>query len=290
MTDQQRTSILASKVHCVRYRFTTVATVTSDRLVGIDDSTVIFVVRRDGAGHNQRVGMLFRVRRLAVVLVLLPLALSVAPVPASAHPSGSNPDAAYYQADLAEITPARPDVVVRVDPRGEWIDLTYTGDTEVVVLGYTGEPYLRVTATTTAENLVSQTTYLNKAMFADIPTSGRTASAAPTWQPIDGAGTVRWHDHRIHWMGQARPPNVAADPTRRHLVGTWVVHAVAGTVPFDIRGTLNWIGKPNGLPLRTWLILALANLPFVIGAIVWRLRRPRHVGVRPDLERVVSQV
>jgi hypothetical protein len=208
MTDQQRTSILASKVHCVRYRFTTVATVTSDRLVGIDDSTVIFVVRRDGAGHNQRVGRLFRVRRLAVVLVLLPLALSVAPVPASAHPSGSNPDAAYYQADLAEITPARPDVVVRVDPRGEWIDLTYTGDTEVVVLGYTGEPYLRVTATTTAENLVSQTTYLNKAMFADIPTSGRTASAAPTWQPIDGAGTVRWHDHRIHWMGQARPPDV----------------------------------------------------------------------------------
>jgi hypothetical protein len=71
-------------------------------------------------------------------------------------------------------------------------------------------------------------------------------------------------------------------------VGTWVVHAMADTVPFDIRGTLNWTGKPVGLPLRTWLIVALSNLPFVIGAIVWKLRRPRRVDVQPDLERVAA--
>ncbi len=33
---------------------------------------------------------------------------------------------------------------MRVDPAGEWIELTDTGPDEVIVLGYTREPYLRL--------------------------------------------------------------------------------------------------------------------------------------------------
>jgi hypothetical protein len=133
----------------------------------------------------------------SVVLVGLPAA------PAAAH--GGGPDAAYYRTQFTEVVAQPPGVAARVDPAGEWIELTYTGSGTVIVLGYLREPYLRVTAGGVEENLLSQTTYLNQAMFADISIGAAVAAAAPSWHSIGRSGTARWHDHRIHWRGQARP-------------------------------------------------------------------------------------
>jgi len=107
-------------------------------------------------------------------------------------------------------------------------------------------------------------------MFADLPNGTTTQpNAAPAWLLTSTAHTARWHDHRIHWMSPTRPHDVAADPTHAHLVGTWTIHAVADNSPFDLRGTLEWIGKPDtGLSTRAWLLLVAVNLPLLAGLAV----------------------
>jgi hypothetical protein len=210
-------------------------------------------------------------------LLVWPLAVAVAtvapaglPVAAYAH-SGSQsiPDAAYYSTELSAVTPAPDGVIARVDQGGEWVEVTNAGTATVIVLGYGGEPYLRVTAGEVAENRLSESTYLNRSLFADsVPTGSPGADVPPVWQPIGETGTARWHDHRIHWMGQARPPAVAADPRHAHPIGDWVVHATAGGVPFDIRGTLRWIGKPASAdprrPVPEWLLATLEAVALAV--------------------------
>jgi hypothetical protein len=203
-------------------------------------------------------------------------------VPAGAHaPAQQLPDASYYRAELTGgVTPAVPGVAARVDPDGEWLELSNTGPATVVVLGYTGEPYLRITATEAAENELSQTTYLNRALFADsVPTATSATGVAPAWRQLGAAGTARWHDHRIHWMGRDRPPAVAADPAHPHLVGSWTVRATVDGAPFEIHGALRWLGKPadagKATPAQAWLLTLLAGLTVVVGMLAMALVRAR---------------
>ena len=231
---------------------------------------------------HHRVGRLAGAVGFAAVMAVAPAA------PAVAHGGGPPiPDAAYYRTALTGDNVLPPGVTASVDPAGEWLQVGYTGPAEVVVLGYTREPYLRITAGGAEENALSPTTYLNRAGFADLPVDAtQAANVAPVWRPIATTGSARWHDHRIHWMGQTQPPPVASDPARPHLVSEWVVHATAAGLPFDIRGTLGWVGKP-GSPLSrfAWLILAVANLPFVAAVVVLavghRRRRGGHMSGTP---------
>ena len=202
--------------------------------------------------------------------------------PASAHGGGTPvPDAAFYRAEITQVSSV-PGVTARVDPAGEWLELTNAGSATVIVYGYLGEPYLRVTAGGVDENEVSPSTYLNRSLFADTAAvGGKAADVAPVWTRIAPAGRVRWHDHRIHWMGQARPPAVDADPTHAHQVGTWVVHATVDGTPFEVRGTLRWIGKPGSRwQIASWQLI-VANSVILMGAfgVFWYLSR-RHRRLR----------
>jgi hypothetical protein len=179
--------------------------------------------------------------------------------PASAH-GPRLPDAAYYRTELTVVTPSPAGVAAHVTQDGEWLELVNTGPSTVVVLGYGGEPYLKLTRTQVWRNLASPTTALNGSLFTTVPLTdaGSAAPAAARWSLAGSNGTIRWHDHRIHWMGAARPPAVAADPSRPRLIGVWTVHARADRTPFEIRGTLRWLGRPpayGGLP--AWLVVAL---------------------------------
>jgi hypothetical protein len=233
-----------------------------------------------GVTLNQRVGGLAAAVGFAALLVIAPGA------PALAHGGGPPiPDAAYYRTALAHASALPSGVSASVDPSGEWLQVGYTGPTELIVLGYSLEPYLRITATSAQENALSPTTYLNKAGFADLPAGTQTANVAPAWQPIATTGRVRWHDHRIHWMGQTQPPPVAADPTHPHQISTWTVHATAAGLSFDIRGTLSWVGKPGSRHFGglTWLIFTAGNLPAVVVLVVLTLKqRRRKADRRPD--------
>ncbi|HEV7897260.1 MAG TPA: hypothetical protein VGP31_05395 [Planosporangium sp.] len=223
-----------------------------------------------------------RAVRYALGALTVVAASAFAPVPADAHPPAQQaPDAPYYRTEMTGgATPATTGVTVSVDPGGEWLELSNAGPATVVVLGYTGEPYLRITATGTEENQLSQTTYLNRALFADsVPTGDSGSSVAPAWKQIGTTGKARWHDHRIHWMGRERPPMVATDPTHPHLVGDWAVHATADGTPFEVRGALRWLGKPadagKATPAQAWLLTLLAGMTVVVGVLTIALIRAR---------------
>jgi hypothetical protein len=221
-----------------------------------------------------------RAKRYALTALTIFAATTLVPVPAGAHPPAAQlPDASYYRAEITGVTPATTGVTVRVDPGGEWLELANPTPATVIVLGYTGEPYLRITSASAEENQLSQTTYLNRSLFADtVPTAQSASSVEPAWMRIGDTGTARWHDHRIHWMGRARPPMVEADPTHPHLVGNWTVHATADGTPFDIHGALRWIGKPataKTTQAQAWLLTLLAGMTVAVGVLTIALIRAR---------------
>jgi hypothetical protein len=161
-------------------------------------------------------------RTAVAALSAVVASLTLGSGPAFAHGGTTIPDAAYYCTELTAVTPQPAGVSARVDPGGEWVEVTNRGPAVVVVLGYLGEPYLRLGSGGVDENQVSPSTYLNRSLFADsVPSGDQAAGVAPVWRSTGSGASVQWHDHRIHWMGQARPPMVDKDPgapaRERHL-------------------------------------------------------------------------
>jgi hypothetical protein len=224
--------------------------------------------------------MTLRARVVAVLAAAVGLSLVAAP-PALAHGGPPTPDAAYYATAITAVTPPLPGVVAQVARNGDWLQLTDARTTDVVVLGYGQEPYLRITADGVWQNDLSPTVYLNQSLFADTSQggAGTSASVAPAWRRTGTTGTARWHDHRIHWMGPGLPPRVAADPTRAQLIGSWSVPATAGGTSFEIRGTLSWTGRPaagRSMPGIVLIGLVLAAVWLVaLTALAFRGRRER---------------
>ena len=111
-------------------------------------------------------------------------------------------------------------VRLRARRRASWTstarcELTWNGDGEVVVDGYDGEPYLRIDADGVERNVHSPATYLNQNRYARVEMPATADSrAAPEWQQISSGRSVRWHDHRTHWM-DVTAPLVVRRPIRR---------------------------------------------------------------------------
>ncbi|WP_435871390.1 hypothetical protein [Micromonospora echinaurantiaca] len=183
--------------------------------------------------------------------------------PAAAHGADA-PDGTDYRTAITSVTPARPGLSVRVVEAGARLQLTNTGDAAVEVLGYSGEPYLRVGPDGVYENLRSPATYLNRTLAGDtkLPAEADPA-AAPDWRRVDDSATVRWHDQRALWRESAPPPQVRAAPDREHRVRDWVVPLRAGGEPAEIRGTLDWVPPPDAYP---WWAGAVVGL-LAVGAL-----------------------
>ena len=218
-----------------------------------------------------------------VLLAGLLAALAALPAaPAAAHGSGPVSDAPYYETTLTGVDSPPRGVSFRVDQAGEWIELTSTSPAGIVVLGYLGEPYLRVTPAGVEENTLSPTVKINQSLFTDaLPQGAPPGKTDPVWKRTSATPSVRWHDHRIHWMGGARPPKVAADPVRAHLIGQWTVYAQAAGQPVTVHGTLRWTGKPDD-PFGVWvirvagigLVLALITVGVILRGRRWAVRPP----------------
>jgi hypothetical protein len=224
-------------------------------------------------------GTAFRSLTLTVGLGLLLLTLSSHP--AAAH-STNGSEAAHYRTRLDGFTPPAAGLTASVDPRGEWIQVTNTTGRRLTILGYAHEPYLRITSVGVEQNAASPTVILNQSLFADI-SQALTLQAAPQWQPISPGNQARWHDHRIHWMGAARPPAVQAHPGTAQVIGTWTVAMTLDSQPVDLTGTLNWLPIKNG-PSRAFVLFLIADVLLLlvgIGAYVLFQRRRRRAG-NPD--------
>ena len=203
------------------------------------------------------------VRAVATVAAVIGGFLLVSAAPAGAHGLGGLKPT-NYETVLQGVTPHVPGLDVRILDLGTKVELTNHARTDVVVMGYAGEPYLRVGPHGVFENRRSPATYLNRTTtITSKPPASADASAPPVWQRVSSDTTARWHDHRAHFMGTADPPEVARDPGTRHVVDNFRIPLRVGSEAVVARGQIVYEPPPSPWP---WVIGAvlLAALVFVL--------------------------
>jgi hypothetical protein len=197
------------------------------------------------------------VRRLLVLWGVTAAMVLLSATPASAH-TVSGGGSTNFRSDLVSVTPAVAGLDVRIVENGRRVQLVNTGAVDVIVLGYGGEPYLRVGRAGVFENSRSP------AVASNTPTgtvpSPETAAGPPgppSWRRLSSTHTVRWHDHRTHWSGAVPTLLVRHAPPTGVLVREWTVHLLAGTQPVVVKGTLTWFAGPSPWP---WVAAAVVLL------------------------------
>jgi hypothetical protein len=212
--------------------------------------------------------------RLLVVLLGVLAALSLAG-PASAH-VGGGAAGSDYDARVLSVTPEVPGLTVRILQFGDELELVNGTDTEVVVPGYSDEPYLRIGPDGVWRNANSPATYINLDRYGRTTLPARAdPQAEPSWQRVSTDPHYVWHDHRTHWMSPNQlPPQVAADPTRGHTVFEWSVPLLHGETAVTVTGLLTWSPPPN--PWLVWPLYVVLALAGVAAGLL--ARRPRPLG------------
>jgi hypothetical protein len=195
-----------------------------------------------------------RVLRVACCILAAAIGVWWMASPALAH-SRPLPDSSHYRSTITAIQPRVPGLALAVTRADGSLTLTnHTGRT-VVVIGYAGEPYLRITTTGVDENVASLSSWLNGRLpQPPAPASQR----VPQWRHVSDRPTFIWHDYRTHWMGLQRPPVVAADPRHPHKVQDWTVPLTVGGEPVAVKGSLNWTGL-TGLSTLAIALIAVAG-------------------------------
>ncbi len=229
-------------------------------------------------------------RLILAALVPLLLGFPVAARPESSAPTpvqesgspindqGSNYN---YRSNITRVVPSIPGLSLEVLEFADRLVLrNHTGST-VTVYGYQGEPYARVMADGTVQvNTRSPAYYLNQNFYGDVNVpSSASPTATPDWTVIDRTGELEWHDHRIHWMSPALPPEVT-DRGRRTKIFNWQVPIRVGAIPGTIDGQLFWVPEEGtrtpAAAIVALVVVLLAGLAFVLV-----VRRRRREGGRP---------
>ena len=175
--------------------------------------------------------------------------LATAPV-ALAHQGDPN-----FLSEVTRVTPGD-GVSVEVLNRDDRLLLRNTSGQDVVVEGYSGEPYARLLADGTVEvNKDSPAYYLNDDRFADVQVpDDADGKGAPRWEEVDKAGRFEWHDHRMHWMAKTTPPQVE-DESVETKIFDWSIPIEVGGRAGAIAGTLTWTPLPGGG--APWLLIGI---------------------------------
>ena len=200
----------------------------------------------------------------AIAMALLVFGCAAAPVGTAFAHNGTGGSSSDYRIEIEGWQGDHSGVELRVVELGNRLQLERTTASTVMVLGYSGEPYLRLDANGVAENVNSPAHYLNLDRFASTdPPPTASADARPSWEPLSTGSTVRWHDHRAHWMSTTPRADVVSDPDVERVIfpANPVDLVVDGrTVTALIRVT--WLPTPRRL---IWLGTA-AVLGLVVAA------------------------
>jgi hypothetical protein len=171
--------------------------------------------------------------RVALAVGLGVLAVLATPATAGAH-IRSGRTAVDYRATVST-SPA--EVTARIYESDLALGLTVAPGHEAVVLGYVGEPAIRVAAAGVEVN-ESSATAAGTGLLKQRP---RPARGKPKWRRISSKRSVVWHDARLRGV----PPG----ETRRR----WTVPLVVDGSRAGLTGELVRVSKPSRLP---WLALA----------------------------------
>jgi LPXTG-motif cell wall-anchored protein len=221
---------------------------------------------------------------LGALLLGLPVAAQAqSSAPALAKESGSpindQGSSYHYRSNITNIAPDFPGLSLEVLEFADRLVLrNHTGKT-VTVYGYQGEPYARVLAGGTVQvNTHSPAYYLNQNFYANVNVpSSASPAATPQWTIVDRTGQLEWHDHRIHWMSPALPPQVK-DKGKRTKIFDWQVPIQVGSRKGAVNGELFWTPE-SGTKAPAAAIMALAVIALLGLLLVLFVRRRRSGGV-----------
>lgn len=196
-----------------------------------------------------------RARRVLVALVGALVLVVATASPAGADPAGPSD----FRSEVTGIEPAVDGVEASIRGGDSFLELSVADGVEVTVGGYQGEPYLQFLEDGTVQrNRLSAATYLNEDRkgAVEIPAEVEAAMDRPTtppeWETVATDGTYAWHDHRVHWMGEASPP-VGRGERVGGAYDPWRVPITVDGTPADVTGTLTYEEATSPLP---WLALA----------------------------------
>jgi hypothetical protein len=184
---------------------------------------------------------------------------------------GSSPN---YRSTITSVSPQTQGLTLQVLQFSDRLLLRNETHRTVAVEGYEGEPYARVQADGTVEvNTSSPAYYLNQSFYGNVtvPPSA-TAKSTPHWKVVDRTGQFEWHDHRIHWMSPALPPQVK-DKGKRTLIFDWHVPIAVGEQKGTVAGQLYWTPNSSSAPVAAIVVGAAIVLLGVLLVIVVRRRR-----------------
>ena len=197
-------------------------------------------------------------------------ALLLGATPAFAHQGSPN-----FLSQVKAVTPATDGVTVEVLNRDDRLLLHNTSGEDVLIEGYSDEPYARIDADGGVYvNKDSEAYYINEERDGKVDVPAQADSKGePRWEQVSRSGRFEWHDHRMHWMSEGDPEQVT-DKDVRTKVFDWKVPITVGGREGAIAGTLFWTPLPSsGLPLGA--ILAFAALVIVLCIVVVIVRRRR---------------
>lgn len=217
------------------------------------------------AGYLAGLRVMRRGARFLAALALGPVLVVSSAGPASAHTIGGVAPT-DYRSQVVSVAPPTPGLSVRLLDLGRRVEVANTGSEEILVLGYAGEPYLRVGPRGVFENQRSPSHFRNRLLVPGSPTTTlpptADAAAPPQWRRLSGGHVARWRDQRTRWEG-ADPPSVrrarGAGPVP---VSRWTLELRQGEAPIVVTGTITWEPGPAVLP---WGLLALALAAATVG-------------------------
>jgi LPXTG-motif cell wall-anchored protein len=212
---------------------------------------------------------------LAALAATTILCLPMAP-PALGHEGNPN-----FRSEIDAVRPDVPGVSFEVLNYDADIELVAEDGHEVLVYGYEGEPYARILRDGTVQkNRRSPATYLNGDRYAEakVP-AGADPDAPPVWETVDESGTLRWHDHRAHYMAKDTPPQVKDESERTKVFDYEIPLRIDGQQG-AIEGTLFWVGPVD--TSKTPFLVAGAAIVLLGGAAVLIARRRREGGDGED--------
>jgi hypothetical protein len=186
-----------------------------------------------------------------------------------------------YRSNITRVAPRLPGLHLEVLEFADRLLLSNRTGQTVTVYGYQGEPYARVLASGAVEvNEHSPAYFLNQSFYAavNVPPSA-SPSAKPAWTLIDRTGQLEWHDHRIHWMSPALPPQVK-DKGKRTKIFAWQVPIAVGDKRGTVDGQLFWVPE-QGSKTPVGAIVALVLIILAGLALVLVVRRRRRGGGPP---------
>jgi hypothetical protein len=217
-----------------------------------------------------------------VALAVIALTSLAPTTPAHAHAvTGVKPT--NYRSEIAGISgpsDALDTLDVRLLDLGRRIELVNRGRVDIVVLGYDGEPWLRVGPEGVFENEYSNSAYQERqrpGRVSDPPPDPARAAGPPRWRRTGDGEALRWRDRRTRHDGPA-PDAVQRAPDDRHLVvPRWTVELERGDDRLAIAGRIVYVPPPSVLPwalvaaalfLATLLTVRLAGWSHIISALL----------------------